>query len=73
MARVEWPGIPERYWPDTERPWRVKWGFGLCRDFVTREEAQAFRDGKYATLLAEGKGFEVLVVGPTNVILAEAR
>ena len=42
MSRVEWPGIHERFWPDTDKPWRVTSGFGVFEDFATQAEAQRF-------------------------------
>lgn len=66
MARIEWEGIPERYWPDTEKPWRVSWGFGMHQDFATEAQAQAFRDKKYADDVADGGGWENLISGPYN-------
>lgn len=41
MSRVIWEGIPMRYWPSTEKPWRVSWGLGAFEDFATKEEAEA--------------------------------
>ena len=54
MTKIEWDGIPERYWPDTEKPWRVTWGIGQFEDFATEEEAQRF----YAR--QESRGTELL-------------
>lgn len=50
--KLEWEGIPEAYWPDTEKPWRVSWGFGAFKDFATKEEARTF----HAKMLANEKG-----------------
>jgi len=50
MARVIWEGIPEKYWPSTDRPWRVAWGIGMFEDFATEEEAEQFRN----KLIADG-------------------
>lgn len=41
MTRLRWEGIPEQYWPDTEKPWRVTWGLGAFSDHATREQADA--------------------------------
>ena len=44
--KVSWPGIPEQYWPDTEKPWRVVWGIGAFADFATEDEAQSHGKGE---------------------------
>lgn len=33
--------VPESYWPQPNKPWRLSWGFGAFKDFATLEEAQA--------------------------------
>lgn len=65
MTVVEWPGIPETYWPDTEKPWRVAWGFGVFEDFATEEEAQTFYEEKKAS---EPADWGRLVREPFNAI-----
>lgn len=42
MVRVRWKGVEERYWPDTEKPWRVAIGMYEFKDFATQAEAQDF-------------------------------
>jgi hypothetical protein len=66
MTRVEWEGIPERYWPDTEKPWRVSWGFGCHEDFATEEEAASFAKRQRDEFIAERGGWEDTVNGPFN-------
>lgn len=44
VTRIVWEGIPETYWPDTEKPWRVSWGIGAFEDFATKAEAQQHAD-----------------------------
>lgn len=44
MTRIAWEGVPETYWPDTDRPWRVISGIGYFEDFATKAEAQAHAD-----------------------------
>lgn len=43
MAKIDYSdsNIPETYWPDDEKPWRVSWGFGAFEDFATEAEAKA--------------------------------
>lgn len=65
MTRVEWEGIPERYWPDTEKPWRVSWGFGCFEDFATEAEAQALADKLRADKTG---GWDALVQDPFNAV-----
>lgn len=36
--------VPEDYWPQPDKPWRVSWGFGVFEDFATQGEAQAKHD-----------------------------
>ena len=63
MSKIEWEGIPEQFWPDTEKPWRASWGFGAFRDFATKAEAEAF----YAQRLEEERGdWKNLVNEPFN-------
>ena len=52
MTRLIWEGIPEKYWPDTETPWRVAWGIGCFRDFATRAEADLFHSKQEAAGVA---------------------
>lgn len=62
---VQWPGIPETYWPNTDTPWRVSWGFGAFEDFATNEEAQAFFDKQVEE---QKNGWQDLVVEPYKVV-----
>lgn len=39
---IPWKGIPETYWPDSEKPWRVTFGIGCFQDFATEAEALDF-------------------------------
>lgn len=68
MTRIKWEGIPEKFWPDTEKPWRVSWGFGVFEDFATREEAQAFYEEKVAADTRQGGGWERLVQEPFDAV-----
>lgn len=68
MTVVKWEGIPEKYWPDTEKPWRVTWGIGVFQDFATEEEAKEFQ----VKLLAEW-GDDICAPGePFNAIERDA-
>lgn len=31
--------VPEAYWPQADKPWRVSWGIGAFEDFATEAEA----------------------------------
>lgn len=42
--RIEWPGIPTQFWPDTETPWRVVWGLGAFKDFATLDAAELYAE-----------------------------
>jgi hypothetical protein len=68
MTVVEWEGIPEQFWPDTDKPWRVQWGFGVFEDFETREEAQEFYKQKLDAEIADGGGWDRLVRPPFNAV-----
>lgn len=65
MTRVRWEGIPERYWPDTEKPWRVVSGLGAYADFATKDEAQAHADHLRVTLRGD---WADSVQDPFNVV-----
>jgi hypothetical protein len=43
-AAKAWEGIPEKYHPNPETPWRVGWGIGCFKDFPTHAEAMRFYD-----------------------------
>ena len=73
MTRVEWEGIPERYWPDTEKPWRVSWGIGCHEDFTTEAEAASFAKERRDQFESEHDGWEVTVNGPFNAVEVEGR
>lgn len=42
MTESAWEGIPEKYHPNPEKPWRVTWGIGCFKDFAAREDAEKF-------------------------------
>ena len=65
MTKIEWEGIPEQFWPDTEKPWRVSFGIGAFKDFATEAEARAFHAQKVAE---EDGGWERLVNEPFNAV-----
>lgn len=57
---VPLPGIPERYWPSPDKPWRVIWGIGMFEDFATENEAwQHFR-------ILRTRSYEQAVMTPFN-------
>lgn len=62
--KVVWEGIPEQFWPDTDRPWRVVSGLGAFADFATEAEAQAYHDELVATLVGD---WAESVQAPKNV------
>jgi hypothetical protein len=53
MTKIVWEGIPEQFWPDTEKPWRITWGIGAFKDFVTSAEAEAYREHLLETLTGD--------------------
>jgi hypothetical protein len=69
--KIEWDGIPEAFWPDTDTPWRVCSGFGAFKDFATQEEAQTFYENLLAKEERAGLGWDALVREPFNAVEIE--